>query len=290
MKKVVGVLLIALMVLLASCAQKPEEINSIQEHPDLWPTDEAPVRLRYDRMWGYSESIEISEPEELAAIVDAVKSIQIGAPTDTTVDDYTDVLLFTFEDGGMIRLQFEEQNWVTTKDERYKVEGLAELRELLTDAMQDQQADAMQNQQAETTQNQQTGATQNQQAAAMEPRPTLVIQANEHTFYADMEENSSAEAFVDLLSAGPLALEMHDYGNFEKVGTLPESLPRNDEPITTTPGDVILYQGNQITIYYDENSWTFTRLARIGEATKERLLEAFGEGDVTVKFWIEWSE
>lgn len=56
------------------------------------------------------------------------------------------------------------------------------------------------------------------------------------------------------------------------------------------PGDVILYQGNQITIYYDENTWDFTRLAKIEGVTKEDLLVVFGEGDVTVKLWVEWSE
>ena len=56
------------------------------------------------------------------------------------------------------------------------------------------------------------------------------------------------------------------------------------------PGDVILYQGNQITIYYDKNTWDFTRLAKIEGVTKEDLLDVFGESDVTVKLWVEWSE
>ncbi|MBQ5521388.1 MAG: hypothetical protein IIT86_01020, partial [Oscillospiraceae bacterium] len=67
-------------------------------------------------------------------------------------------------------------------------------------------------------------------------------------------------------------------------------LPRTDETITTEPGDVILYQGNQITIYYDQNTWDFTRLARIEDVTREELLSAFGEGDVKVILWIEWRE
>ena len=53
---------------------------------------------------------------------------------------------------------------------------------------------------------------------------------------------------------------------------------------------MILYQGDQITIYYDVNTWSFTRLAKIGNVTKEELLEAFGDGDVTVRFHLEWSE
>ena len=85
-------------------------------------------------------------------------------------------------------------------------------------------------------------------------------------------------------------MDAHDYGNFEKVGDLPWTLPRSDEEITTKPGDIILYQGNQITLYYDVNTWNFTRLARIGNVTHEELLEVCGEGDTTLKFWLEWSE
>ena len=60
--------------------------------------------------------------------------------------------------------------------------------------------------------------------------------------------------------------------------------------LTTEPGDIILYHGRKITINYDENTWDFTRLARIEDVTKEELLEALGTNDVTVKFWVEWSE
>ena len=80
------------------------------------------------------------------------------------------------------------------------------------------------------------------------------------------------------------------YGSFEKVGSLPWTLPRNDEQITTSPGDIILYKGNQITIYYDTNSWSFTRLAKIGITSKEELLDVLGEGNVTVLLYAEWRE
>ncbi|MBO5570764.1 MAG: hypothetical protein J6A79_17790 [Clostridia bacterium] len=120
--------------------------------------------------------------------------------------------------------------------------------------------------------------------------PTLVIETPKKTFYAALEDNSSAREFAEKLSAEVIEVEMHDYGSFEKVGSLPWSLERNDESITTEPGDVILYQGNQITIYYDQNTWNFTKLATIGNVTKEELLDALGEGNVTVTFWVEWSE
>ena len=101
------------------------------------------------------------------------------------------------------------------------------------------------------------------------------------------EDNSSAQAFVELLKGGDITVDMHDYGRFEKVGPLGTSLPTNDETITTEPGDLILYQGDQITIYYDVNTWSFTRLGRVQDTTPEALREALGAGDPTVVFSIK---
>ena len=97
-------------------------------------------------------------------------------------------------------------------------------------------------------------------------------------------ENSSADAFLDLLKAGDVTVEMHDYGSFEKVGPLGTTLPRNDEQITTEPGDVILYQGNQVTIYYDVNSWSFTRLGKVQGLSQAELKEILGSGNAAVTF------
>lgn len=97
-------------------------------------------------------------------------------------------------------------------------------------------------------------------------------------------DNSSAEAFIFLLEEGDITVKMHDYGSFEKVGSLDRRLPTNNEQITTEPGDVILYQGNQITIYYDTNTWNFTRLGKVIDLSRKELTDALGDGDVTVVF------
>ncbi len=125
---------------------------------------------------------------------------------------------------------------------------------------------------------------------AIQPVPNLVMTVNGKTFYPELADNSSAEALMEKLNSGPLSVTLHDYGSFEKVGPLPWDLPRNDTQITTKPGDIILYQGNQITIYYDENTWNFTKLGKIPGAAKEDLLEVFGDGDVEMEMYIEWSE
>ena len=101
---------------------------------------------------------------------------------------------------------------------------------------------------------------------------------------ATPENNPSAEAFLALLQEQPIMVEMSDYAGMEKVGSLGTNLTTSDSRISVGAGDVILYQGNQITIYYGTNSWNFTKLAHIDGATKENLLEILGTGDVEVIF------
>ena len=110
----------------------------------------------------------------------------------------------------------------------------------------------------------------------------LNITVGDYELLATFEDNSSAKEFRELLSQGPVTVEMEDYGGFEKVGALGATLTRNDMQITTQPGDIILYQGNQITIYYGTNTWSFTRLARINDPTG--LQEKLGDGPVAVIF------
>ena len=114
----------------------------------------------------------------------------------------------------------------------------------------------------------------------------ITSDSGSHKLTATLVNNSSATAFYELLKKAPVTVDMHDYGNFEKVGSLGTSLPRNDSQITTEAGDIILYQGNQITIYYDVNSWNFTRLGKVDGVTQAELKRILGKGDVTAVFEI----
>lgn len=104
---------------------------------------------------------------------------------------------------------------------------------------------------------------------------------------ATLADNSSAWALMEKLKAGDLTLTLHDYGKMEKVGDLSFDLPTNNEQIKTQAGDLILYQGNQFVLYYDTNSWNFTRLGRIEHVTAEELRKLLGNGDVTITLSIK---
>ncbi|OUN14639.1 hypothetical protein B5G42_00815 [Flavonifractor sp. An91] len=127
--------------------------------------------------------------------------------------------------------------------------------------------------------------TQSAETASGQEETALKITVGDEELLATLEDNSSAREFKELLAQGPVTIEMEDYGGFEKVGPLGTTLTRNDQQITTEPGDVILYQGNQIAIYYGTNTWSFTRLAKIDDPAD--LQAKLGEGRVQVTFSLE---
>jgi len=108
------------------------------------------------------------------------------------------------------------------------------------------------------------------------------IQVGDRVLTATLVESSSVDALKQVLSKGPITINMHDYGSMEKVGSLGMDLPRNDEQITTEAGDIILYQGSAFVIYYAPNSWNFTRLGKINNVGAEELKEILGDGNVTI--------
>lgn len=115
----------------------------------------------------------------------------------------------------------------------------------------------------------------------------MKIQVGDTTFMATLAENSSVDAFKELMTDGPLTLNMSDYANMEKGADLGVTLPQNNEQMNTQAGDIILYQGRTFVIYYDTNSWSLTPIGKIDNVDAESLRTALGTGDVTVILSLE---
>ncbi len=111
------------------------------------------------------------------------------------------------------------------------------------------------------------------------------VQVADVVFSATLEENEAVSALVEMMRESPVVIQMSDYSGFEKVGPLGTSLPANNSQTTTQAGDIVLYNGNQIVIFYGSNSWSYTRLGHIDDLTGWE--EALGSGDVTVTFSLE---
>lgn len=118
----------------------------------------------------------------------------------------------------------------------------------------------------------------------------LIIHVGNHSLTAKLEENSSAAALKELLREKPLTIHTRDYAGMEKVGDIGRSLPTNDRTTHAKPCDLILYLGSSFVIYYEPNSWNFTRLGRIENAAPKELRAILGHGDVTVTLELSDSE
>ena len=117
----------------------------------------------------------------------------------------------------------------------------------------------------------------------------VLLKVGGNTMTATLTDNEATRELTKLLEQGDLTIRMSDYGGFEKVGALPQSFPSSNTQITTVPGDIMLYQGNQMVIFYGSNSWSYTRLGKIDGATASNLRQFLGNGNITLTLSLESS-
>ena len=101
------------------------------------------------------------------------------------------------------------------------------------------------------------------------------------------ENNNSVNALKKLCQNSTLTINTHMYGGFEQVGSIGSTLPTSDKQMTTKAGDIVLYSGNQIVIFYGSNSWSYTKLGCISNKTVDELTDLLGKGNVTVTLSLE---
>ncbi len=138
-----------------------------------------------------------------------------------------------------------------------------------------------------------SGMTEHSEDAASDPEALdekeIIAEETMRLFIGDTEvsvaweDNESVSALIDLVKAGPLVIDMSMYGGFEQVGSIGTSLPRNDKQTTTEAGDIVLYSGDQIVVFYGSNSWAYTRLGRITDKSAEEMAALLGSGNVVLK-------
>ena len=113
---------------------------------------------------------------------------------------------------------------------------------------------------------------------------TMHMKINDVPVSVEWEDNETVKALTEGL---PITVKMSMYGGFEQVGSLGRSLPRNDKRITTNAGDIVLYSGNQIVIFYGSNTWAYTRLGKITDKTASELADILGVSEVTLTIFAE---
>ncbi len=113
----------------------------------------------------------------------------------------------------------------------------------------------------------------------------ITIAVNGKDFTATLEDNEAARELAELLRKDDITLNLSDYSGFEKVGSLGYNLTTSNAQTTTKAGDIVLYNGNQIVIFYGSNSWSYTYLAHIDDLSGWE--EALGSGDVIAVLSID---
>ena len=115
----------------------------------------------------------------------------------------------------------------------------------------------------------------------------LEITGPNGTVYADLAQTDAAKELIGALEDSPLSVKLQDYGGFEKVGDLGIKLTRSDVSTVTGPGDIVLYNGKSIVIFYGSNSWQYTSLAKVKDASADSMKEFLGSGDITLELSVE---
>ena len=113
---------------------------------------------------------------------------------------------------------------------------------------------------------------------------SVKVKINDNVFDVKLENNSATQEFIKELKKGNVTVNASEYGGFEKVGNLGFSLPTSDKNIGTVPGDIVLYQGDKLSLFYGSHSWSYTKIGKIDNVDSNKLKEVLGSGDVTLEF------
>ena len=116
---------------------------------------------------------------------------------------------------------------------------------------------------------------------------SITMKINDEEMTVTWEDNESVEALAKLVSESPLTIDMSMYGGFEQVGAIGTDLPSNDTNITTEPGDIVLYTGNNMVVFYGSNSWSYTMLGHIENKSEDELEALLGANDVKITLSAE---
>lgn len=115
----------------------------------------------------------------------------------------------------------------------------------------------------------------------------MILTINKTEVQVTWEDNASVKALKALCAKQPLVINMAMYGGFEQVGDIGQTLPRNDQQTKTQAGDIVLYAGDQIVIFYGSNSWAYTRLGHITDQNAKEMRRLLSQGDVTITLKVQ---
>lgn len=119
------------------------------------------------------------------------------------------------------------------------------------------------------------------------PQNTVTLSINGQVVNVRWEENETAAELLSYAEKEKIEVQTERYGGFEQVGGLPRAFPRNDSQITTKPGDIVLYSGDQIVVFFGTNSWSYTKLGHIEGLSEDELKDLLGGNSAFLEIYGE---
>lgn len=114
----------------------------------------------------------------------------------------------------------------------------------------------------------------------------MKLYINDTEIPVSWEDNDTVAELVEQAKSGDIIVSMSMYSDNEQVGSLGRNYTRDDKQITTHNGDIVLYNGNNIVVFYGSNSWSYTRLGKMDMSERD-VIELLSNGDVELKISIE---
>ena len=111
----------------------------------------------------------------------------------------------------------------------------------------------------------------------------LTLSVDGATLEVSWEDNETVRELMACAAEGSITVSTSLYGGFEQVGSLPRQFSRNDVQMTTAPGDIVLYSGDQLVLFFGSNSWSYTKLGHIDSLTTEELTGLLGGSSAEVE-------
>ncbi len=277
-RKRVFIIFAALLLLLTACSSGPQVMDGedmVQSYTQI-SQDEAKEMMQQDD--GHV-IVDVRRPDEFAAghIPGAIcipnETIESEQPEE--LPDTDQIILIYCRSGNRSK-QAAQKLFDMGYTNIYEFGGIIDWTGEVVAETQD--ADSSQKNESET---QDTDSPQESEPEAQmtdEEKTDMKLKIGDAEVPVTWEENESVDALAALAAEGPLTIQLSMYGGFEQVGPIGQSIVSDDQQTTTQAGDIVLYSGDQIVVFYGSNSWDYTRLGHV-ELSQKEMEELLGNGD-----------